>query len=638
MVNKKNQIINLLVKNKDDIIKNWLNDKRVTNLFKEKGISVEKFKKHFAYKFLSNFLEIIKGKEQTCPYLNKFIELVGDKLVLHEIMTICKALKDSILNTINFEYKWLLDIFDVISRQIVKAFYLKEVDKEIHLKNILDIQDNIIFELKGNKLVFANKIFYKLNQNYTHPLEIIDEVECFEDVFNKKNFDEWLNLILTKNFSRCEVKIQDLDYELKIHPMDKNSYLFVLNDISFIKEKIKKDMENADYLKKSDELLSLLYLDPVTDLANNRKFDEEIEKFLKNKSFAFIMIRFNNLKLINEIYGREVGDFVLREFAKKLKNYENIFAARIDGENIGVLVENNDLEYLRKLSEDIIKDSTLISYEDTLIELKLKIAIVVYRENDTKSKILNRAYVLLEKMKGNIIDDEEVVKHEHLKVEVMKKFFSFLREKKDKNQTVQVINFYKEIPIKSEAKIVSIGKNEVAFMVKKTTLHSIHINNILYIEIPKAPNIKAKITDIDIERSVIKISEFDIDLSKKDYVSVRIEPPMDVLLKWDKTQIPALLEIASINRFVIKSSYCYELKLGMEINVLTVINIGKKEEQINLKGKITDVQKLLDGFLIEMEFLDKEESERLLSKLVADRQIHIIQNLKRSILDINEKN
>ncbi|GAB6044611.1 hypothetical protein JCM11957_02090 [Caminibacter profundus] len=42
------------------------------------------------------------------------------------------------------------------------------------------------------------------------------------------------------------------------------------------------------------------------------------------------MIRFNNLKLINEIYGREVGDFVLREFAKKLKNYENIFAARID--------------------------------------------------------------------------------------------------------------------------------------------------------------------------------------------------------------------------------------------------------------------------------------------------------------------
>jgi len=638
MVNKKNQIINLLVKNKDDIIKNWLNDKRVTNLFKEKGISVEKFKKHFAYKFLSNFLEIIKGKEQTCPYLNKFIELVGDKLVLHEIMTICKALKDSILNTINFEYKWLLDIFDVISRQIVKAFYLKEVDKEIHLKNILDIQDNIIFELKGNKLVFANKIFYKLNQNYTHPLEIIDEVECFEDVFNKKNFDEWLNLILTKNFSRCEVKIQDLDYELKIHPMDKNSYLFVLNDISFIKEKIKKDMENADYLKKSDELLSLLYLDPVTDLANNRKFDEEIEKFLKNKSFAFIMIRFNNLKLINEIYGREVGDFVLREFAKKLKNYENIFAARIDGENIGVLVENNDLEYLRKLSEDIIKDSTLISYEDTLIELKLKIAIVIYRENDTKSKILNRAYVLLEKMKGNIIDDEEVVKHEHLKVEVMKKFFSFLREKKDKNQTVQVINFYKEIPIKSEAKIVSIGKNEVAFMVKKTTLHSIHINNILYIEIPKAPNIKAKITDIDIERSVIKISEFDIDLSKKDYVSVRIEPPMDVLLKWDKTQIPALLEIASINRFVIKSSYCYELKLGMEINVLTVINIGKKEEQINLKGKITDVQKLLDGFLIEMEFLDKEESERLLSKLVADRQIHIIQNLKRSILDINEKN
>ncbi|GAB6044612.1 hypothetical protein JCM11957_02100 [Caminibacter profundus] len=261
----------------------------------------------------------------------------------------------------------------------------------------------------------------------------------------------------------------------------------------------------------------------------------------------------------------------------------------------------------------------MISYEDTLIELKLKIAIVIYRENDTKSKILNRAYVLVEKMKGNIIDDKEFVRHEHLKEEVMKKFFSFLREQKDKNQTVQVINFYKEILIKSEAKVVSIGKNDVAFKVKKTTLHSIHINNLLYIEMPKTPNVKAKITDIDIERSVIKTSEFDIDLSKKDYVSVEVEPPMDVLLKWDKYQISALIEIISINRFVVKSTYCYEFKIDMEIEVSTVINIRKKEEQINLKGKITNVQKLLDGFLIVIEFIDKIESEKFLSKLVADR-------------------
>ncbi|GAB6044610.1 hypothetical protein JCM11957_02080 [Caminibacter profundus] len=249
MVNKKNQIINLIVKNKDDIIKNWLEDEKVTEIFKEKGISIEKFKKHFAYNFLSNFLEIIKGKEN-CPYLNKFIELVKDKLDIYEVMTVCKALKYSILDNINFKYKWFFDVFDFVSKQVLEAFYLRELDKEHKLKNILNVQDNIIFELRDNELVFANKIFYKLNQNYSHPLEIIDEVEYFEDVFNKKNFEEWLNLILTKNFSRCEVKIQDLDYELKVYPTEENSYLFVINDISFIKEKIKRNVEENSSTKK----------------------------------------------------------------------------------------------------------------------------------------------------------------------------------------------------------------------------------------------------------------------------------------------------------------------------------------------------------------------------------------------------
>ena len=59
--------------------------------------------------------------------------------------------------------------------------------------------------------------------------------------------------------------------------------------------------------------------DELTGLLNRKCLKKEFEKY-KNQKIALIDINLNSFKNINEIYGKEIGDEVIKILAKKLKN------------------------------------------------------------------------------------------------------------------------------------------------------------------------------------------------------------------------------------------------------------------------------------------------------------------------------
>lgn len=91
--------------------------------------------------------------------------------------------------------------------------------------------------------------------------------------------------------------------------------------------------------------------DPMTEAYNKRAFLMEIEKeagFAKrhNQPLSLIMFDLDHFKRVNDTYGHQAGDLVIRSVAKKVGETirkEDIFA-RYGGEEFAVLLRNTEIE------------------------------------------------------------------------------------------------------------------------------------------------------------------------------------------------------------------------------------------------------------------------------------------------------
>lgn len=81
--------------------------------------------------------------------------------------------------------------------------------------------------------------------------------------------------------------------------------------------------------------------DPLTQLFNRVHYQELVEEHLKQScKGAFLMIDMDNFKKVNDKYGHQVGDDVLKVFAKVLKSYEEqkMIACRMGGDEFSVFI------------------------------------------------------------------------------------------------------------------------------------------------------------------------------------------------------------------------------------------------------------------------------------------------------------
>jgi two-component system, cell cycle response regulator len=91
--------------------------------------------------------------------------------------------------------------------------------------------------------------------------------------------------------------------------------------------------------------------DPMTEAYNKRAFLTEIEKeagFAKrhNQPLSLVMFDLDHFKRVNDTYGHQAGDLVLRSVARKVSETirkEDIFA-RYGGEEFAILLRNTDIE------------------------------------------------------------------------------------------------------------------------------------------------------------------------------------------------------------------------------------------------------------------------------------------------------
>ncbi len=138
-----------------------------------------------------------------------------------------------------------------------------------------------------------------------------------------------------------------------------------------------------DNLKESNQsLLQLSLTDPLTELNNRRHLmdllEKEFERSLRtHRPLALMMIDLDHFKRVNDNYGHQQGDNVLRttarEIKRQLRQYDS--AARFGGEEFAIILPDTLPKDAHLVAERIRKSISDIKFSGTISELRITTSI-----------------------------------------------------------------------------------------------------------------------------------------------------------------------------------------------------------------------------------------------------------------------
>jgi diguanylate cyclase (GGDEF)-like protein len=234
--------------------------------------------------------------------------------------------------------------------------------------------------------------------SYRHIVEVFDQWNRVASLFELGH--EKVNIYFPTEFDEREAYFQ-----LKVYKNGTSGMVCLISDVS-------------DFKDLMDHLQYLAYHDKLTGLANRAMFEQGFEVLRKkaiqnNKNIALMMIDMHGLKKINDQYGHDKGDAVIKVFATYLEAElpDDVILARLSGDEFVAAFYDKNNEELRKIGDSLIKkllhDSSS-EYNEILINCSIGIS-CCYNVKDVKlrSVLMKRADTALYAAKKS--DEHKIV-------------------------------------------------------------------------------------------------------------------------------------------------------------------------------------------------------------------------------------
>lgn len=178
-----------------------------------------------------------------------------------------------------------------------------------------------------------------------------NEISSIKDEIESLNISDASN----RELGILQSKLVNTIYDIE-NSMEKNKQTLLQNQTQFTQLQeaviyLQKELESA---KEENDI------DYLTNILNRRAFDKEVDKIEKKHkmfgtSYAIVFYDIDHFKFINDTYGHDCGDAVLRTFAgilKGLTRQEDVLA-RYGGEEFVVLLnyekEKELVKYLKRV-------------------------------------------------------------------------------------------------------------------------------------------------------------------------------------------------------------------------------------------------------------------------------------------------
>lgn len=197
-----------------------------------------------------------------------------------------------------------------------------------------------------------------------------------------------------KKWTNVEVKYKEaVDWELMIEIAA--VFLIILALMGWHNRKLKKIVN-----QKTTELDELANTDPLTGVNNRRRLTADFKIEMKRASrhqrkLALLYLDLNNFKSVNDSYGHDQGDRVLKDVAlgimTRLRDSEHLY--RVGGDEFCVLLpEINDKEQVLALAKRLDDLVHKIGYRsDPKVDIGCSIGVSIFPDDGDQLNILMKA-------------------------------------------------------------------------------------------------------------------------------------------------------------------------------------------------------------------------------------------------------
>jgi diguanylate cyclase (GGDEF)-like protein len=125
-------------------------------------------------------------------------------------------------------------------------------------------------------------------------------------------------------------------------------YITDPTDIDLLRARVRTLLDFKEYLNTCEEQA---FTDHLTGLANRRRFERQLEREVTrtlrySRPFCLLLLDIDNFKAVNDTYGHDVGDEVIRHLSKTLQAETRgiDLAARVGGEEFAVILPETEFE------------------------------------------------------------------------------------------------------------------------------------------------------------------------------------------------------------------------------------------------------------------------------------------------------
>ena len=310
---------------------------------------------------------------------------------------------------------------------------------EITNINIKDFKDNKFFILLNSfylltaiLLILSNSInIQSFNLSFDTIRGLIAQIQILILLYLSLKFNETgiISALILNVFSQSSmIAIMIMENTFIYMPgiIAYATFLIVIFLIYNYQQEINLKVEELE--KEKEKLKHLAYYDSLTEIANREMLIKELEQLSvmakKNSvNYKLIFIDFKNFKRINESWGFEIGDYILKESANRLKNIitGSDLIGRLGGDEFAVIVHRELAEkelnrYIRSIKRELEKP---YRYDNQEVILNSNFGISSFPQDGKNSKeIIRSADIAMYKAKNSIEKEIEFFS-KHMEKEVV---------------------------------------------------------------------------------------------------------------------------------------------------------------------------------------------------------------------------
>ncbi|MGN0552146.1 MAG: diguanylate cyclase [Oscillospiraceae bacterium] len=194
----------------------------------------------------------------------------------------------------------------------------------------------------------------------------------------------------TNRFTRPLLELTEKAQKIAENKLETDLSCRTGDEVEVLSESLAK---MVDSLKRNmDYINGLAYIDSLTKIGNSLAYKKKVEDLSKDiaegkADFALYVMDLNGLKKVNDTYGHEMGDVLIKNAADIISAaFGNEFSYRIGGDEFAVIIEGKTEGEIKGLLEKLENEMSSFNFGKTedYRQVHISVGFSIYRSGEDK--------------------------------------------------------------------------------------------------------------------------------------------------------------------------------------------------------------------------------------------------------------